>query len=216
MPKPQLAQATPQTDDGPTRYTAWQYLRAGLYFNLYGLVKYLPSPVGDKLRGLVLKLFARRIASSRIRDGVTVCFPEGLELGRNVSLNEHVHIIAFGGVSIGDNCRIAHQCSIISENHGFDRVDVPIYRQAKTPAKVVIEDDVWLGAGVRVLAGVTIGRGSVVGAGAVVTRDLPAFSIAVGVPAKVVGRRGRGDAAGIADVDEYERRRDAPGMERAA
>lgn len=192
MPHAKQAQDPTQTDDGPTRYSARQYLRAGLYFNLYGLVKYLPSPVGDKLRAGVLRLFASRIQTSRIKDGVTVWFPERLNVGRNVSLNEYVFISAFGGVEIGDDCRIAHQCSIVSENHGFDRADVPIYRQAKKPARIVIEDDVWLGAGVRVLAGVTIGRGSVVGAGAVVTRDLPAFSIAVGVPAKVVGRRGQG------------------------
>jgi len=54
----------------------------------------------------------------------------------------------------------------------------------------VIDDDVWLGAGVIVLNGVTIGRGAVIGAGAVVTKDVPPYSVAVGVPAVVVRRRG--------------------------
>lgn len=184
----------PTVQSTPTTYTARQYLRAGMYFNLYGLVKYLPSPVGDKLRALVLRLFAKRLNSKRIKDGVTVWFPEGLSVGRHVSINEYVFISAYGGVEIGDDCRIAHHCSILSEDHGFDRVDVPIRLQPKRPAKVVLEDDVWLGAGVRVTCGVRIGRGCVVGAGAVVTRDLPAYSIAVGVPAKVIGQRGTSPA----------------------
>jgi acetyltransferase-like isoleucine patch superfamily enzyme len=53
----------------------------------------------------------------------------------------------------------------------------------------VIEDDCWLGDGVKVLDGVTIGRGSVIGAGAVVTKDIPPFSVAVGVPARVIKTR---------------------------
>jgi len=186
-------------DIQPTRYTLRQYVRAGLYFNFYGLVKYLPSPVGDWLRAGVLRLFASRFQTARIKDGVTVWFPEQLEVGHNVSLNEYVFISAFGGVEIGDDCRIAHQCSILSEDHGFDRVDVPIHRQAKKPARVVLEGDVWLGAGVRVMAGVRIGRGCVVGAGAVVTHDLPPYSIAVGVPAKVIARRGETAPVGAMD-----------------
>ncbi|NUQ39504.1 MAG: hypothetical protein HUU23_17315 [Caldilineales bacterium] len=54
---------------------------------------------------------------------------------------------------------------------------------------IVIEDDVWLGVGAIVLDGVTIGRGAVIGAGAVVTESIPAYAIAVGAPARVVGHR---------------------------
>jgi acetyltransferase-like isoleucine patch superfamily enzyme len=54
---------------------------------------------------------------------------------------------------------------------------------------VVIEDDVWLGAGAIVLDGVRIGKGCIVGAGAVVTKDLPDYAIAIGVPAKVTKMR---------------------------
>jgi acetyltransferase-like isoleucine patch superfamily enzyme len=53
----------------------------------------------------------------------------------------------------------------------------------------VIEDDCWLGTGVKVLDGVTIGQGSVVGAGAVVTKDIPPYSVAVGIPSKVIAQR---------------------------
>lgn len=65
----------------------------------------------------------------------------------------------------------------------------PVTSQAMDEADVVIGDDVWLGARVMVMPGVTIGDGAIIAAGAVVTKDIPAFAIAAGVPAKVVGER---------------------------
>jgi len=172
------------------KYSLWQYAKAGIYFTLYGLVKYFPPPVGNWLRGIVLKIFARSVQSYRIMDGVTVWFPEGVSIGRHVSLNENVNINGFGGVSIGDWCRIAHHVSIVSEDHGFERRDMPIAHQKKIPAAVVLEEDVWVGCGTRILKGVTIGKGAVIGANSVVTTDIPAYAVAVGVPARVIKYRG--------------------------
>lgn len=176
------------------RYSVSAYLRAGVFFTLYGLVKYLPPPAGDVLRYGVLKLFVASIRSWKVKDGVSVWFPEGIRIGRNVTINEYVFLDGYGGLDIGDDCRIAHGCSFISEDHVFDDPDTPIRLQGKTAAPIVLEEDVWLGCGVRVLRGVKIGRGCVIGAGAVVTRDIPAHSIAIGIPARVVGRRGHDDA----------------------
>ena len=81
-------------------------------------------------------------------------------------------------------------CQLICGNHTFARRDVPIRAQPPQDAPIVIEDDVWLAASAIVLGGVTVGRGCVVGAGAVVTHSLPPYSIARGVPARVVGVRG--------------------------
>lgn len=173
------------------RYSLAAYLRAGTFFTLYGLVKYLPPPVGDGLRYLVLKLFVARIKSWKIKDGVTIWFPEGVRIGRHVTVNEGVFLDGFGGLSIGDHCRIAHGCSFISEDHVFDDRDMPIWKQGKRSSPITLEEDVWCGCGVKVMRGVTIGRGSVIAAGAVVTRDIPPFSIAMGVPARVVGTRGQ-------------------------
>jgi len=173
------------------RYPLTAYLRAGAFFTLYGLVKYLPPPVGDGLRYLVLKLFVARIESWKIKDGVTVWFPEGVRIGRHVTINEGVFLDGFGGLSIGDHCRIAHGCSFISEDHVFDDRDTPIWKQGKRASPITVQDDVWCGCGVKVMRGVTIGRGSVIAAGAVVTRDIPPYSIAMGVPARVVGSRGQ-------------------------
>jgi acetyltransferase-like isoleucine patch superfamily enzyme len=95
-----------------------------------------------------------------------------------------------GGIHIGQDVLLANDVQLICGNHTFARRDVPIRAQPTVEQPIVIEEDVWLGASVIVLGGVTVGRGSVVGAGAVVTQDLPPYSIARGVPARVVGVRG--------------------------
>ena len=73
--------------------------------------------------------------------------------------------------------------------HGFSRTDIPIMEQHEEPRGVTIGDGCWLGAGVKVADGVSIGEESVLGAGSLVTRDIPAFSVAYGLPAKVARSR---------------------------
>ena len=109
-----------------------------------------------------------------------------IRLGSHCTVNSFCHISGNGGVEIGDNVRIATQCVIVSANHKYEDSSVPIYLQGETKEKIIIEDDCWLGAGVKVLAGVHIGKGCVIGAGAVVTHDIEPYSVAVGVPAKVI------------------------------
>lgn len=112
-----------------------------------------------------------------------------IKIGDNCSINSFCHISGNGGVEIGNDVRIATQCVIISANHNFGATDIPITFQGETAEKIVIEDDCWLGAGVKVLAGVKIGKGSVIGAGSVVNKDIPPYSVAIGVPAKVIKSR---------------------------
>ncbi|MDD3827063.1 MAG: acyltransferase [Anaerolineae bacterium] len=99
------------------------------------------------------------------------------------------------GIRIGRDVLLANDVQLICGNHTFARRDVPIRAQPTEGKPIVVEDDVWLGASAIVLGGVTIGRGSVVGAGSVVTRSLPPYSIARGVPAQIVGVRGEDPAA---------------------
>jgi len=93
-------------------------------------------------------------------------------------------------IRIGCDALLANDVQLICGNHTFARRDVPIRAQSPQEKPIVIGDDVWLGASVIVLGGVTIGDGAVVGAGAVVTQNLPPYSIARGVPARIVGTRG--------------------------
>ena len=112
-----------------------------------------------------------------------------IETGIDVYLGPYTIVYGHGGVVIGKDTLISMHCRILSSNHAIPPAGTIIRSQADVPRATRIGRDVWLGAGVTVLGGVTIGDGCVVGAGAVVTRDLPAYSIAVGVPATVRGQR---------------------------
>lgn len=93
-----------------------------------------------------------------------------------------------GRVTIGDAVRIGAQTSLLAFNHGT-APGQPIFRQPHTSRGITIGDDVWIGSNVTVLDGVTIGPHTIIGAGAVVTKDVPANSIAAGNPARVLRSR---------------------------
>jgi acetyltransferase-like isoleucine patch superfamily enzyme len=125
-----------------------------------------------------------------IGDGAALRAHAGrVTLGSKVVFGGRSTVNAYLDVSIGDGALIAEGVHITDFDHRTDRVDVLIKDQGIVAAPVRIGPDVWLGRGVTVLRGVDIGRGSVVGAHAVVTRDIPPYSVAVGVPARVIRSR---------------------------
>lgn len=114
-----------------------------------------------------------------------------LEIGEGTSVGELNNIRAGGGkISIGRNCLISQNVSIIAANHET-KADTPIIMQPWSEKNNFVEigNDVWLGCGVVVLPGVKIGNGAIVAAGAVVTADVQDFDIVAGVPAKFVKKR---------------------------
>lgn len=124
--------------------------------------------------------------------------PKHVRIGNQVYVGKDVHIEA--NCRIGDYCLIANRVAIVGRHdHDFSAPGFPVrfspwigserFPSQYAGEEAVIEDDVWLGYGTIVLTGVTIGRGSVVATGSVVTRDIPPYSIAAGVPAKVIGKR---------------------------
>ncbi len=165
------------------------YLIHGIYFLLYGLVKYVPSPLGDILRYFVSKPFMSKLGRVRIYEGVTLWYPYRIKIGNNTTLNEWVYLSGYGGVQIGSGVRIGHRTSVISSDHVFQLKDVPIAAQGLLSKPVVIEDDVYIGCNVTILGGVTVGKGAVIGAGSVVTSDVAPWSVVAGVPAKTLGHR---------------------------
>lgn len=115
-----------------------------------------------------------------------------LSIGNNVEFNDYVHIGVAKGVSIGDNTLIASKVFISDHNHGSyagsfhsDPNEKPIERVLES-REINIGKNVWIGEFVAILPGVTIGDGAIVGAMSVVSRDIPANSIAVGSPARVI------------------------------
>lgn len=122
--------------------------------------------------------------------GATIITHGGnIEIGDYSTVNPYAVIYGQSWTIIGNGVRIATQVVIIPSNHRFDDISQPIYKQGLTYKGIKIEDDVWLGAGVKVLDGVTIGKGSVIGAGSVITKNLDPYGVYVGVPAKLIKKR---------------------------
>lgn len=116
-----------------------------------------------------------------------------VQLGDYCSVNPYSILYGIGGLHIGSKVRIAAHVVIIPGSHDIERIDIPIMHQEIIDEKVVIKDNVWIGAGAKILGGVTINSGAVVGAGAVVTKDVPVNGIVAGVPARVIRFRGEKD-----------------------
>lgn len=128
---------------------------------------------------------------STIRDGVLLDAQKGsIEIGTHVSLNDYTIVLGHGGVTIGNDVRIAAQVLITSFEHNFDDPTQPIRTQGNTNKAVVIEDDVWIGAGAKILAGAHVARGCVIGANAVVKGKTIPFGVYGGVPARLLKMRG--------------------------
>ncbi len=117
------------------------------------------------------------------------CFPpfytdcgKNIKIGKNVFINACCRFQDQGGIEIGDGSLIGHNTTIATLNHDFN----PNKRANLHPNPVKICKNVWIGSDCTILPGVTIGDGAVIGAGSVVTKNIPANSIAVGNPAKVI------------------------------
>lgn len=110
-----------------------------------------------------------------------------ITIGENSRCQFRCHLAAYkAAIHIGKDVGIAQGCSFYSHDHGRSRTE---HDQLISKGPIIVEDGVWLGAGVTVLSGVRIGKESVVAAGAVVTRDIPEGSVAAGNPARVIKQR---------------------------
>lgn len=107
---------------------------------------------------------------------------KNITVGKNVFINSGCRFQDQGGIRIGDGVLIGHNVVLATLNHDIN----PRKRGNVSPAPIVIGNDVWIGANVTVVPGVTIGDGAIIAAGAVVTKNVPANTIAGGVPAKVI------------------------------
>lgn len=135
--------------------------------------------------------FAKRIiryCGKNVNVEKNASFTPGLSIGDNSGVGVMCEIN--GLVTIGKNVMMGPEVVVYSSNHKYDRTDIPMCEQGfQEPQEVIIDDDVWIGRRAIIMPGVHIGKGCIIGAGAVVTKDIPEFSVAVGVPAKVVKSR---------------------------
>ncbi|MFH9007480.1 acyltransferase [Streptomyces afghaniensis] len=148
-------------------------------------------------------------ASVRLGEGCFVAetaavYPEQLSLGDRSYIAAHAYVtgdirtgadctinpftVVRGTVTLGNGVRIGAHSSLLAFNHGTSP-DLPVHQQPVTSAGITVGDDVWIGSHVVVVDGVTIGDHCVIGAGAVVTKDLPAWTVAAGNPARRIRDR---------------------------
>jgi acetyltransferase-like isoleucine patch superfamily enzyme len=111
-------------------------------------------------------------------------------LGKNCTVNDYAVLYGHGGLTIGNDVHISTHAVFVPANHVFKDPSTPISKQGETKNGITVGDDVWIGANSSILDGVNIGKGCVIGAGAVVTGPVPPFSVAAGVPARVIKQRG--------------------------
>lgn len=127
------------------------------------------------------ELFGRNLDDCRILTPFICDFGNRVKFGKGVFINHSAILSASGGIEFEDGVSLAPGVRIATINHDFNE------RHTKyTYGKVTIKKNAWIGMGVTICPGVTIGKYAVVGAGSVVTKDIPDYGVAVGVPAKVI------------------------------
>ena len=162
-----------------------------IFYRLLGI------PIGEKC------LIDRDVTLSRYRGGwikigekcefykgsVLLTYGGHILIGNECSFNQYVVIYGHGGLRIGNKVRIANHVTIVPANHRFDDLSVSIMEQGEKRKGIIIEDDVWIGSGARILDGVIIRKGSVIAAGSVVNRSTTPYSVWGGIPARFLKQR---------------------------
>lgn len=129
-----------------------------------------------------------KLTGSDVHPSVKVMAPFNADFGKNIHFGKNVYVNAgckfqdHGGIFIGDNSLIGHNCVMATLDHDLR----PAHRANTVPAPIIIGRNVWIAANVTILGGVTIGDNAIVAAGAVVTKDVAPNTIVGGIPAKFI------------------------------
>jgi acetyltransferase-like isoleucine patch superfamily enzyme len=123
------------------------------------------------------------------RNSILSCKNGEISLGEGVNIGFNCEIFSASNVTLGAETMVAAYSYFIGGGHDFDQSGVPVLRQGRSSKGISVGVGAWFGAGCRILDGVTVGEHAVIGAGAVVPRDIPAHSVAAGIPARVLRDR---------------------------
>ena len=139
------------------------------------------KPFTKEFYRILDELFYHQIGEgSTVSTQLTVVAPQNVRIGKSVYVMNGVLLMASGGIIIEDYALVAAHAKIISNDHD------PYYRPALTCKPVIIKEGAWIGAGAAIMKGVTVGKYAIIGSNSVVTKDIPDYAVAVGVPAKVI------------------------------
>jgi acetyltransferase-like isoleucine patch superfamily enzyme len=170
-----------------------QNIKIELYAWFEALLGFIPGRIGKYFRMIAYSLLFRNFRGKRFTIGESchIWFPWCISVGHNshVSRNCQINGPYPGDIQIGSNVMVGPYVMVTSVIHNFADIDIPMKKQGLSSKPVVIEDDVWIGGHSTILPGVRIGKGAVIGAGSVVTKDVEAFAIQGGVPARKIRSR---------------------------
>ena len=160
---------------------AAEYERAQLILERYNTSAFAEQELRDRLLRELLKACGEGV---HVRPPFRLEYGTGVSIGARTFLNYDCLMLDVAPVTVGADCQVASRVQFITATHPID----PHVRRIgwETAKPITVGDNVWLSSGVILCPGVTIGDDTVVGAGAVVTRDLPAGVVAMGVPARAV------------------------------
>lgn len=142
--------------------------------------------IGKKVRSISCRLIFEQCGRD-IDIGKHVKFSTCISLGNRSGIGDNCYFQ--GRVTLGDDVMMAPKVSFIADTHVYEDISLPMNQQGMQSKPIIVGNDVWIGYGAIILAGVHIGDGAVIGAGAVVTKDVQAYSVVGGVPAKVIKKR---------------------------
>lgn len=157
---------------------------------LFALFGWIPGMVGFVVRNTILSCLAKSVGGfCWIQPRVTIVHASKLSVGKFFGVNSGTYINAIGGITMGNHVLIGSNVTISSGRHPIEGRHPPVFSRETIPLPIIIEDDVWIGAGAVIMPGITLRKGTVVGANAVVTKDTDEYAIVVGVPARIVRKR---------------------------
>lgn len=160
------------------------------YLKLLKLIRSHDNIIAMFIRFLCLKNCAKSCGENvAIFSNVYLFRIHELEIGDNVSIHPLCYIDASGGITIGNDVSIAHNCTILSEEHVHSSLEKNIKDQGCELKSTSIDNNVWIGAGCRILGGSSIKSGAIVASGAVVKNQVKQNSIVGGIPAKLIKER---------------------------
>lgn len=146
--------------------------------------------IGFFVRYACLKKLAKKCGENiAVFPSVYLKGVENLELGDNISIHPMCYIDSTGGIAIKSNVSIAHSTTILSSEHIYSDPSINIKDQGLRFKSTVIDENVWIGCGCRILAGTNIEQGSILAAGSVLNKNIESNSIYGGIPAKLLKRR---------------------------
>lgn len=171
-----------------------EFYHAGLDFKLFSERQHCKnlcnrfnntSPLFMRMRNILLKKIIGKIGKSFLIEQPFMCdYGYNIEIGENFCSNHNLLILDSAKVKIGDNVLIGPNCSFYTSTHPINYKEREYGTELAKP--ITIDNNVWLGGNVVVLAGVTIGENSVIGAGSVVSKNIPPNTVAVGNPCEVI------------------------------